>query len=551
MKDYSQILTKITTTPWMMHPNSLKLMLDIFEAHLSGNINHDEIRTRLQNSRPNSRQTEVKRTGMVGVMPLYGPIFPKANMMTELSGATSLESWRQDFRQMVDDDSIMSIVLDIDSPGGSSSLVEEVGAEIRAARDVKPIHAISNTMAASAAYWLAAQATKLYGSPSSLTGNVGTYIVHTDESGLMESLGVKETVVKAGRFKAVEIESLTPEGREYLQEIVNDHHERFVAAVAEGRGTTTDAIKSTEAKIFGADRALREGIIDDIATFEEVLSEAIGGGGQNATVAVTRSVSVVPERRASYDADKEHSEPGTGLGGEPTPREPPEEGDKAIEGGWRRDPPPVAYEEVEEAVNREWLEARATSLGIEFTGEMKDEDLANLVAQKTDAIVVPLAAATREAEKRRRFAEDYPEESERLQRLETNERVESAQKFAEGYARFEGSNKGFSNLVRSKIEESHAKISTRQFGHEDLKELLDTVSSGEAVVQWGEVGSSVVDETTGAVAVTGDFAKDRKAFADLVLKAMTDDHLDEDAAIAHVSQQHPDLARAYASGHVK
>ena len=120
MKDYSRIISKVKTTPWMMMPGSLKMMLEILDAHLTGNITEEEIRLRMQSAQQREGSSELTRSGAIAVIPLHGPIFPKANMMTEMSGATSLEQWNSQFRQLVADESIGTIIIDADSPGGSS-----------------------------------------------------------------------------------------------------------------------------------------------------------------------------------------------------------------------------------------------------------------------------------------------------------------------------------------------------------------------------------------------------------------------------------------------
>jgi capsid assembly protease len=539
MRDYSRIISKITTTPWMMMPGSLKMMLEILEAHLSGNITEEEIRLRMQSAQPREGSSELSRSGAVAVIPLHGPIFPKANMMTEMSGATSLEQWNSQFRQLVADESIGTIIIDADSPGGSSELIPETGAMIRSAREIKPVYAISNTMAASAAYGIVANASKVFASPSALTGAVGTYMVHTDDSELMQRVGVKETVIKAGRFKAVEIESLTPESKAYFEELVGDINDVFLNSIAKGRGVDVDQVRQTygEGKVFASSRALELGMIDEIATFEDVVNQSLEGG---ISPRQTR-----PVGRQSYDADMEHSEPGTGQ--PPEPREPPEEGDPAIEGGWRRDSPPAAFE-PEEVVNREWLEARASALGITFNAETTDEDLATAVSNAVDEIVVPLAEATAGAERARQFAQDYPEEAAQLAAATTSTRQQEAATFAQGYGRFAESNRGFSPVVRSLIQSAHERIALRQFTHGDLKELLDAATAKDATVEYNEKGSSRQPES---VDVPTDFRQARQEFARLVNEAMKDDGLDRNAALQHVAKQHPDLAEAYHYGHVR
>ena len=101
---------------------------------------------------------------------------------------------------------------------------------------LKPIISVANTAANSAAYYLASQASKMYVTPSGQVGSIGTFVVHTDDSKQREMMGVEQTVIKAGRFKAVPLEPLTPDSHDHLQKFVNNTNDKFVAAVARGRG---------------------------------------------------------------------------------------------------------------------------------------------------------------------------------------------------------------------------------------------------------------------------------------------------------------------------
>ena len=555
MKDYSQIVTKVTSTPWMITPGALQTILGILDSHMSGK--------QIDFAMPDNGgpMPLAHRVGSVGVLTLNGPIFPKANMMTEMSGATSLEQFATEFRNLQADPAVASILMNIDSPGGLSDMVDEMAAEIH--NSSKPVWSVANTAANSAAYYLASQADKMFVTPSGQVGSIGTFIVHTDESKAREQAGIKETVISAGRFKAASLEPLTPDSHDHFQKFVNDTNDRFVAAVARGRGYTEDYVRENfgDGGVVTPDQAVEVGMVDGIATFDSVLdhmSQPVGGG---VSVASNQTSLVVPMLTTSassanytwqYEAGKEHSEPGTGQGGEPTPREAPEKGDKAIEGGWRRDPPPIAYEETEEsAVTRAWLEARATVLGIEFNDETTDDGLASEIQARIEEIVVPLNTATADAAKQLQFAEQYPDQAAMLAKLTADQAATEAHVFAESFARFEGEKKGYSTLVRDKIEEAHKSIAVRQFSHDDLKELLDLTTSKEAVVEWGETGSSREKDQDSNVQPSRNFAEDRKQFADLVRSAMTEDNLSQAAAIAHVSENNPELAQAYLTGHVK
>jgi len=553
MKDYAQIIGKMTSAPWMITPEALKMILEIMETHLSGALTREDIQARMGAIELSGDAPRSRNQNGLGILSLSGPIFPKANLMTEMSGATSIEQFRSDFRGMLADDNVHSILLDVDSPGGYSEQIPEMAEEIHDARGKKPIYAIANAAANSAAYYIASQADKMFATPSGQLGSIGTYLVHTDATAKEEKEGVKNTVVSAGRFKAVGIQPLTSEGQQYLQGHVDDINNDFINDVARGRGVQSDVVRRNygEGGIVTPRQALASGMIDGIATFDEVVQSMTQGGSIASTVSVAASGSMNivntanTNVRQSYDADKEHSEPGTGLGGEPEPREAPEEGDRAIEGGWRRDPPPIAYEEVEE-MNRELLVALAGRLGIEFNDDTSDEDLSQLVTTKVDKIVVPLSEATEDAQRQQDFLADYPEQANQLARLQLRDRENEAHQFAESFSQFaDDSKKGFSNVVRTKIEDAHLKIAERRMSHEDLSELLTSASAKDGVVQYGEQGSARTEDGKEPVRAGATPQEVRQQMAELVRTAMTEDSMDRKAALKHVAAQNPELFKAY------
>lgn len=561
--DFINILSKLNGSVWYITKESLDVILGILDKRLNGEmIDGDEVRIMLASQKADHRREYERATviGGVGILPLYGPIFPKANMMTEYSGATSLQSFRNDFRALMNNDHVQTILMDIDSPGGHSDMIPEMAQEIIDARDIKDIVAVANTGMNSAAYYLGSQASKVYSTPSGQVGSVGTYLVHVDESQALEKQGIKETYISGGRFKTELVGPLGQEARAHLQNYVDQHYGMFVESVAAGRNTTVEEVEANygQGRVSTAADALSVGMIDGIKPFDEVLGRLIESGGdirgiesQPVPVPVSPS-SLGYVTTQSNEAGKEHSEPGTGQGGEPTPRESPTKGDKAIEGGWRRDPPPPAYETQEAVVNREWLEARATALGIEFSEETTDEALGDLVAEKMNEIIVPLTDATASAQEQQDFARMFPAQAAQMADLLAKDRVNDAKAFADSFRVLPNdSTKGFSTLVREKLTNAHLAISERTFTHADLNELVESLSDVKAaVVPIGEVGSSRTNDEE-HVGATRDFVQDRKAFAELVRSAMTEHNLSRNAAIKHVSENNPELAQSYLSGHVK
>lgn len=541
MKDYGQIISTITGSPWLITSDSLRMILEIVDRRLDGErLDEGEIRARIQQNAHN--HPPIKSGPKTGVLRLHGPIFPKANLMTELSGATDLQTFRSNFRALMEDDNVTSIVLDVDSPGGSSLGVEETAAEIRAARETKPVYAVANGLAASAAYFIASQATELYQTPSGYTGSVGAYMVHTDESELEQKIGVNRTVIKAGRFKATEITPLNPESREYLQGIVTDCYDSFVEGVALGRKTTVEDVTANygEGGIVSAKNALEAGMVDGIAEFDAVLGSVVGTG-------TTVSMMIPRYAPSTSEREMEHSEPGSGSGGEPVPRTPPEDEDiDTWEKGERFDDPRRGN--PEETVDREQLVALATALGIKHEG-VEDGALYELVQTELETVVsanAEIREAAASATQALDFAKQYPEQAAELERLR-KERLSGASKtFASQFERLEDtegkpSNKGLSILARETVEEAHLKLSQNVLIADDLRDLVLTVATG--VVEYGEKGSSRVKEATGIDLTDRKAVRDRAA--ELVKTRMEEDGLDHKRAARLVFQENPDLAQAY------
>lgn len=224
-------------------------------------------------------QSAVAVAGAVAVIPLRGLITPRGSLLSILFGGSGgLQAFRASLREALANDEIGAIVLDVDSPGGSVELVPETAAEVFAARARKPIVAIANAWAASAAYWIASQADELMVTPSGEVGSIGVFSVHDDWSGFNQNLGVLPTYIYAGKHK-VEMnpdEPLTDEARAAEQLAIDEYYELFTADVARGRGVTPDAVRSGfgEGRMVTSRRAIGTGLADRVETFEATVSRA-------------------------------------------------------------------------------------------------------------------------------------------------------------------------------------------------------------------------------------------------------------------------------------
>lgn len=219
-----------------------------------------------------------KVSGSIGVLPLTGVITQRGGggLFDLFFGGTKTEAYGAAFDDMMANDTIGGIVLDIDSPGGTVYGVAELADKIRNARgNGKPIIAVANSLAASAAYWIGSQADQLFVTPGGEVGSIGVFSVHIDDTAAMEAEGIKATVIKAGQYKAEGyFEPLSEEARDAIQADVDRYYEMFAFGVGKGRGLSTLKVRNSfgEGRTVMAEPALKAGMADGIATLEEVLA---------------------------------------------------------------------------------------------------------------------------------------------------------------------------------------------------------------------------------------------------------------------------------------
>jgi signal peptide peptidase SppA len=234
--------------------------------------------------RRDSRTTWGSSGSRIAVMPLLGMLSQRCNSMVDFAGDTSLEAFGAVFNQLLKDSSISSIVIDVDSPGGSVYGVEELAARIFAARGQKRIVAIANSLAASAAYWIASAAGELSCTPSGEVGSIGIVAMHIDMSRAEEAAGVDVSLISAGKYKTegTEHAPLDDTACAALQDRVSTYHRMFLRAVARGRGVSFAEVHDGmgEGRTVGAAAALKMGMVDRVETMDELLARLAASPAQ-------------------------------------------------------------------------------------------------------------------------------------------------------------------------------------------------------------------------------------------------------------------------------
>ncbi|MGE4536318.1 MAG: S49 family peptidase [Desulfovibrio sp.] len=258
-----RVLSAIMAEPWAILPGSLELILEIAARRGDPEALAVKRGTALEGSRT------VEMRGNVAVIPVMGPIFPRASMFESISqAAVSVETLARDLQTALDDPSVASIVLNIDSPGGQVSGIHEFAAQVFAARGVKPIVAYIQGTGASAAYWIASATSRIFADAAAVVGSIG--IVAT----LPKSDGKTLSIVSS-RAPKKRIDPDTEDGRAEVVRTLDDLHAVFVGDVAAFRGVTAEHVEQNfgQGGVLVGARAVAAGLADALGSLEGVIAE--------------------------------------------------------------------------------------------------------------------------------------------------------------------------------------------------------------------------------------------------------------------------------------
>lgn len=207
------------------------------------------------------------------VVPLVGPMMRRLSFFAAWLGMTSTDMVRAAVASALADDDIDQVVMVIDSPGGEVAGLAEL-ADLMYAAD-KPIVAVVEGMAASAAYYVASQADRILVGRNDLVGSIGTRIMLYDYSKMYAEAGVEAVPIDTGRFKSAGAigTEITEEQRADFQRIVDFYFGDFVNAVARGRNLSTDDVRQVgDGRMFTPVEALAAGLIDGVGGIADVLT---------------------------------------------------------------------------------------------------------------------------------------------------------------------------------------------------------------------------------------------------------------------------------------
>ena len=181
---------------------------------------------------------------------------------------------RQVLDDLVADDAVKAVIIEINSPGGSTAGGEELYEGIARLRAAKPTVAVINELGASAAYMTAISTDRIFARRLSIVGSIGVLFMHLDASKFLDTVGLDYDKVATGPLKAEPDidEAMAPYVRKSLQELVDDSYDWFVDIVAERRGLDRSTVlKLADGRILTGRQALEAQLIDQIGGEFEAL----------------------------------------------------------------------------------------------------------------------------------------------------------------------------------------------------------------------------------------------------------------------------------------
>lgn len=216
----------------------------------------------------------------IAIIDVAGPLTKAKTLYQHVFGGCTMPELAEQVRRAAADNAASAIVLRIDSPGGTVAGVSDLADAVFEARKFKRIVAYISDMAASCAYYVASQADEIYSDRDAIVGGIGVYLVVPDYSRMMDDVGIKVHVIKAGENKGAGVPGapVTDEHLAEFQREVNELNETFVDAVARGRAwSVADVEKLNDGRVHVGRHALSLGLVDGIATFEETIARLASG----------------------------------------------------------------------------------------------------------------------------------------------------------------------------------------------------------------------------------------------------------------------------------
>jgi len=220
----------------------------------------------------------------VAIVPVTGEIVSGSSYSGILTGDHSgSDTIIRNLKRAEDNSAVKSILLKVNSPGGSVVASEAIYKEIKRINQKKKVVVWMDEEAASGGYYISCGAEKIVADPQTLTGSIGVIMTLPNMEGLNEKIGLKEVVIKSGKLKDIGSPNrpMTDEERQLLQGLVDQAYDQFVGVVSEARHLDPAALKAgiADGRVLSGLQAKQAGLVDQVGSYKDALRLAADLGG--------------------------------------------------------------------------------------------------------------------------------------------------------------------------------------------------------------------------------------------------------------------------------
>ena len=271
MPDLPHLASRVFGTPLMIARAKLEVILGVLAPRFAGGT--------LEPVDPEADPAPLTSITVekIAVVSVTGTLVSRSGYLDAASGLQAYGDIAEAIATAMDDASVRGVILDVDSPGGEVGGLFDLVEQIQAIRgaNAKPLWAVANECALSAAYAIASAADRLYVTRTGEVGSIGVVAVHIDESGADAKAGLAWTFVFAGDRKVDgnAHEPLSERARATIQADVDRLYAEFCTLVAANRGLSPEAVLGTSAAIYRGELAIRAGLADRLGTLDLAIAE--------------------------------------------------------------------------------------------------------------------------------------------------------------------------------------------------------------------------------------------------------------------------------------
>jgi protease-4 len=175
------------------------------------------------------------------------------------------------------DDAVKAIILRIDSPGGGVGPSQEIYREVLKAKQKKKMVTSMGAVAASGGYYVACASDLIVANPGTITGSIGVIMQFSNFEELLKKIGIKGVVLKSGEHKDIgsPFREMTPEEKKIMQETLDNVHQQFIRAVADGRNLDpAKVLPIADGRIMTGEQAKQLGLVDKMGNLDDAIEEA-------------------------------------------------------------------------------------------------------------------------------------------------------------------------------------------------------------------------------------------------------------------------------------